>query len=144
ISRELSRLLGGEIKLVSAPRVGSTFTLYLPISYVALRPTRSSAISLPPQAIPLERPPQAQEVVAREAAPVEPRAREPVPETSVPLEALDGTETLKVMSRLVNEVGDDRDLVEHGDDVVLIVENDLGFARFLLDTAREHGFKGIV
>ena len=29
-------------------------------------------------------------------------------------------------------------------DVLLIVENDLGFARFLLDTAREHGFKGIV
>ena len=28
--------------------------------------------------------------------------------------------------------------------MLLIVENDLGFARFLLDAAREKGFKGLV
>ena len=35
--------------------------------------------------------------------------------------------------RLINEVGDDREHVQPGDPLVLIVENDLPFARLLLE-----------
>ncbi len=46
--------------------------------------------------------------------------------------------------KLVNEVGDDRDSSQPGDPLLLIVENDLAFAKVLLDAAREKGFKGLV
>src|SRR6202011_421554 len=39
---------------------------------------------------------------------------------------------------------DDREQIRPGDRVLLIVENDLGFARIVLDTCREKGFKGLV
>src|SRR5262249_17282361 len=45
---------------------------------------------------------------------------------------------------LPSEVRDDRDDIQLGDRVVLIVENDAELARTELDVARERGFKGIV
>jgi HAMP domain-containing protein/CheY-like chemotaxis protein/signal transduction histidine kinase len=44
----------------------------------------------------------------------------------------------------VAPVHDDRGSVGPGDRVVLIIENDVNFARILLDMAREKGFRGIV
>jgi CheY-like chemotaxis protein len=43
-----------------------------------------------------------------------------------------------------NDAQDDRDDIQAGDRVMLIVENDLGFAKILLDAARQEGFKGVV
>ena len=42
------------------------------------------------------------------------------------------------------EIPDDRESVMSGDSVILIVEDDPQFARFLLDLARERGVKGVV
>src|SRR6185437_9558958 len=110
ISRELSKLLGGEIRLVSSPGSGSVFTLYLPLSFAPNRaPTRA------PGRMPRPR--------------IAPEAEQPAPEPA-PTEAVSAEEEIAVP--FVNEAGDDRDDIQPGDRSVLIVENDLGFAKILL------------
>jgi len=119
ISREIASLLGGEIRVVSTPGEGSTFTFYLPRNYVPAGAT---------------------------TAPAKQRRINDVKEVEAawtPVETFD-SEAMALLSSESAAILDDRNEIESGDRVVLIVEDDIGFASILLDLAREKGFKALV
>ncbi len=134
ISRELSRLLGGELRLVSSPGRGSTFTLFLPGAYAPSRLHRKPASTPEVHAEALR--------TSRIPPTIEKAPPRPISNGSNVVSPV--TEPEPSLDVTVNEIGDDRESIKPGDRVLMIVENDLGFARFLLDAARDKGFKGLV
>ena len=150
ISREIASLLGGEIRLVSSPGEGSTFTLYLPQNL----PTRQARI---------EAEPSSRGALARLRAesrsgpsgtgdtdtdtgsgsppPNAGTASASLSETGGEINAIAPNESRLLMA---GDAGDDRSDIQTDDQVLLIVEDDPTFAQILLERARDKGFKGIV
>ncbi len=116
ISRGLSDLLGGSIELESEINVGSKFTLYLPLKFVHVSQV------------------------------------EEIDEPGTPVKRKSGLKSLPSSNFnrsdidlfFVDEVGDDRTDIKPDDKVLLIAEDNLTFAKIMLDQAHLHGIKAIV
>jgi signal transduction histidine kinase/DNA-binding response OmpR family regulator len=115
ISRELAKLLGGQVVLASSVSGrGSTFVLYLPTTYRS--PSTETKVD---------------------------KKEEPTPFLLNMPYRLANRFTPDTIEPKVNVIEDDRNHLQPGDQVLLIIEDEPAFARILLDAAHEKGFKAV-
>lgn len=125
IALQMTHLLGGELIAKSEVGKGSVFSLILPqkmsstgVQGTIRRPIKTDAI----------------EAVPAPEQPVPPKLHTPAPEPEV-------APTEEEIERTLE---DDRDALNEGDRVILVVEDDAYFAAILLKRIRKRGFKCII
>ena len=127
ISREIARILDGEIQLVSHLAQGSTFTLYLPLT----SGSREEGVG-------------SREKQGTMGWEIENREEDTGHTSTKPHLGSSSSSYPTPHSPLPAPLIDDREELQPGERVLLIVEDDINFASILLDMARQQGFKGIV
>ncbi len=129
ISREIARLLGGEVHLLSEKGVGSAFTLYLPARY----------------------PPASAATPARPEAPGSRLQRDHVADPSPGSAKVDiAPAHANVDHAIVTDIStmyetiDDRYEIREGDRVVLIIDDDENLSGTIRDMAHKRGLRALV
>lgn len=119
ISRELVKLLGGEISLKSVVNEGCEFTILLPVNGEAIK--SSFNISTDFSKTPL------------------------ISEDTIPETIIESTphKDQYISSFIPQSVPDDRDSIGENDKCILIIEDDVNFAKSLIDYTRNKGYKAI-
>jgi len=116
ISRSFAALLGGEILIKSKPGSGSTFTLVIPVNHSHDKAVKQSGSAI------IHAP-----VTADEG------------------NSPGGNASVAIMPHHQDHyLDDDRDIVQQGEKILLIIEDDLSFAGILRDMAHEKGFRCLV
>jgi CheY-like chemotaxis protein len=118
ISREMSAKLGGWVELQSEPGHGSTFSLFLPLLRLDGAPEPAPRVD-PVSSTPIQ--------AGAESEP----SRSQLPK-------------LKFVSKSKQFMDDDRNRIEKGDKVLLIIEDDQSFAKVVLDYGHKKDFKCVV
>ena len=124
ISRQLAKKMCGEIRMRSEEGKGSVFTLYMPLTAM----TGLVAAAAPPP------------VAARPSmlAPARAPQAKPAP---LPPPSADSGDDLPLFAATIP---DDREQLAAGDKCILIVEDDVNFAKILQSMIKERGFAAIV
>src|SRR5690349_4241828 len=126
ISRGLADLLGGSIELESEVGSGSAFTLFLPIDYNPNMVKKEKQSSLTVSEYKLA------------------EVSDDLAIHSVPTVKVTEVKDLDPLNEIINEVGDDRTNIMSHDKVVLVVEDDLRFAKIMIENAHEFDLKVVV
>jgi len=136
ISRELATLLGGEVHIRSRAGEGSIFTLYLPLEHHGSADRGSADRG------------SADRGSADRGSADKNNLPEPATTTlaacpHIDAGSADGIGPLPAPS-IAEFLGDDRHQIGDGDKTLLIIEDDLRFAKILVDLSRKRGYKCLV